>query len=268
MPARVTRSYVDGPYGQMHVRSAGLPSSKPTLVCFHMSPMSSRTFARFLAEMGEDRRAIAIDTPGFGMSDGPPAPPSIHDYAAAMIAAMDALGVSGPADLMGYHTGLMIAAEIAADWPARARRLLLISAPIFDADDRAQLRAQYAPQSPALDGSHLVERWRSFVHHHLNEGATLEDIADAFPERLLGRANAWWGHRAAFDHAPDMRLGEIEHPILVINPGDDLTDYTRRAGVLLRNGSIVERPAWGHGFLDAHTAEAAALARAFLDADG
>jgi hypothetical protein len=52
---------------------------------------------------------------------------------------------------------------------------------------------------------------------------------------------------------------------MIINPGDDLQAFTPRAAELLINGRIVDMPQWGHGFLDASTADAAALARAFLD---
>lgn len=263
------RVYCDGPFGQMHARVAGTASDdRPTLVCFHMSPMSSRTFERFLdAVAATDRHAIAIDTPGFGMSDGPDAPPEIADYARAMLSAIDALAGAGPVDLMGYHTGSMIALDLAASHPARVRRVVCISTPIFTEADRAALSAHYAPEPPALDGSHLVTRWNSFLHYHLGRGTDLDAVADAFPERLLGRANGWWGHRAAFRYAADLRLPEVAQPILVINPADDLHEYTLRAAPLLRNGTIVERPEWGHGFLDASTADAVDLVGSFLSAD-
>jgi hypothetical protein len=35
----------------------------------------------------------------------------------------------------------------------------------------------------------------------------------------------------------------------------------------LKNGRLLELPDWGHGFIDLHTAEAAALIRPFLDDD-
>jgi hypothetical protein len=58
----------------------------------------------------------------------------------------------------------------------------------------------------------------------------------------------------------------VRQPILILNPGDDLDVQTRRAQGLASNSRILELPGWGHGFLDAHTEEAATLARAFLDA--
>ncbi len=257
------RLYVDGPFGQIHLRCAG--SGQIPLFCFHMSPMSGRIYERFIDYVGRTRLAVAADTPGFGMSDAPPAPPRIADYARAMIAAFEAMSIEGPIDLMGYHTGSMIAAEIAADRPELVRRLILVSAPIFTDREKEEMRNLYAPLKPALDGSHLLARWKGFVHHNLGRGLDLDQVADMFPDGLLGRNIAWWGHRAAFDYAGDLRLPEISQPILLLNPNDDLQEQTRRAPALMRNGRLIELPDWGHGFLDGFTQQAGALAASFLD---
>lgn len=261
------RTYVDGPFGQMHVRMARRARcSKPALVCFHMSPMSGRIYERFIDAVGRERTAAAIDTPGFGMSDPPTALPSIGDYSRAMAAAIQALDLGQSVDLMGYHTGSMIAADLAADRPGLVRRLVLVSAPIFTDAERAEMRRLYQPVPPSLDGTHLVQRWRGFVHHNLGRGLSLEDVADMFPDGLLGRNRAWWGHHAAFSFAPDMRLPEVRQPVLLISPGDDLASYSRRAPPLMSNGRLVELPGWGHGFLDGFTGDAAKLVQSFLDA--
>lgn len=263
--AAVRRRYVDGPFGQMHLRMAGEPSEKPPLFCFHMSPMSGRIFANFIGEMGQDRLAVAVDTPGFGMSDTPADMPEIADYARAMAAVIDALGIDGPVDIMGYHTGSLISCDLARLRPEQIRRLILVSAPLLTDAERAEMRELYKPVSPSLDGEHLMKRWRGFVHHNLGRGVDLDGVADMFPDGLLGRNKAWWGHRAAFNHQPDMGLPDVKQPVIIINPGDDLQQFTPRARELLVNGRIIDKPEWAHGFLDGFTAEAAALAREFLD---
>jgi pimeloyl-ACP methyl ester carboxylesterase len=262
------RAYVDGPFGQMHARMAGsLSGPAPVLACFHMSPMSSHTYDRFAERLAASGRGVvALDTPGFGMSDAPPEAPAIADYARASLAAIDALGIEGPVDLMGYHTGSMIACEIAATHPQRVRRLVLVAAPIFTDEERAAMIAHYTEEPVTADGAHLLKIWRGFHHHFSIAGAPLAQIANAFPERLLGRDTAWWGHAAAFGFAPDMRLPEIAQAVLVLQPGDDLEAETRRAAPLLRHGRIAELPNWGHGFLDLHTDAAARLVESFLDA--
>ncbi|KKW90711.1 alpha/beta fold hydrolase [Sphingobium chungbukense] len=264
----VRRAYVDGPYGQMHVRVAGVRGERPPLICFHMSPMSGRIYQRFLEVLERrGRMGIAIDTPGFGMSDPPPAPPGIADYSRAMQAAIATLGLAGPVDLMGYHTGSMIAADLAADRPDLVRRLVCVSAPIFTADELIEMQRLYARHEPAVDGSHLLRRWHGFVRWNLGRGLTIEELNDMFPEGLLAGNREWWGHNAAFSFRSDMRLDEVAQPVLVLNTDDDLTEQSRRAPKLMRNGRVVELPHWGHGFLDGFPEQAADLVMSFLDAD-
>ena len=265
----VRRSYVNGLYGQMHLRIAGPgDSGKPPLICFHMSPMTGRIYERFIGRFAAQtgRMAVAVDTPGFGQSDAPPAPPSIADYSDAMRSAITALGMGGPVDLIGYHTGSMIAANLAADHPELVRRVICIAAPMFTDSEKEAMHRLYPPLKPSLDGSHLMARWHSFVHHNLGRGLTLDDVADAFPDGLLGRNIAWWGHNAAFDFAYDLRLPQVAQPVLVLSPGDDLQNESRRAPDVLRNGRLVELPAWGHGFFDGFTDDAVALVASFLEA--
>jgi pimeloyl-ACP methyl ester carboxylesterase len=198
MTAKVQRSYVDGRQGQMHVRVANPEGGRRApLVCIHMSPMTGRVFERFLAAMGRDRMAVAFDTPGFGMSDPPPAPPRIEEYAADILSGLDSLGVEGPCDLMGYHTGSLISVAMAEHAPARVRRVIMISAPIFSTDERRTFHEYYAHRTPQADGSHLVARWKGFLYHHLRPGTTIEQAADVFRDALMGGQNEWWGHRAA-----------------------------------------------------------------------
>jgi pimeloyl-ACP methyl ester carboxylesterase len=126
------RMYVDCRYGQLHLRSAfasngGFDELTP-LVCLHQSPMSSRVFEGFLRLMGNDRSAYAPDTPGFGASDAPASQPGVADYAAAIGDALDHLRLR-KVDLLGYHDGSSIAAELATTRPEQVRRVVMIGTP-------------------------------------------------------------------------------------------------------------------------------------------
>ena len=137
-PTQVRRRYIDGSYGQIHIRIAAPEpeAGRVPLLCFHMSPNSSRIYQTFLGHMGTDRLAVAPDTPGFGESDPPPSQPSISEYAAAMTEVMDALGLD-QVDVMGYHTGSETCVELALQQPDRVRKLVLTSAPIFSDEELA-----------------------------------------------------------------------------------------------------------------------------------
>ena len=261
------RGYVDGRVGQIHYRIAQPTggSTRPPLICFHMSPNSGRIYENFIADMGADRIAVAPDTPGFGDSDPPPEAPGIEDYAAAMGDLIDAFGFD-TVDVMGFHTGSETSVEIALQRPDQIRRLVLVSAPIFTDEELPQFRDHYAKRDISDDGSHLAAKWRGHQVWAM-DGIKLDDIAYQFADAVRRPDISWWGHSAAFSYAFADHLYEVAQPILVLNPEDDLHKQTLRAEGLMRNGRIHELPGWSHGFLDLRTAETAGIVRAFLDAD-
>jgi pimeloyl-ACP methyl ester carboxylesterase len=266
--APVRREYVDGRFGQLHLRIAvppapGAERGRPVL-CFHLSPVSGAIYESLLGELGRDRIAVAPDTPGYGASDPPPAPPQIADYAAAMGELMDALGLA-EVDCVGMHTGSKIALELALQRPEAIRHLVLISTPVYTDDELAQMRRDFAPMHFHDDGRHLAEYWRALTEWR-GPGQSNEDLMRYYPDHLRGGAHRHWGHRAAFDYSYPEHLPQAQQPILVLNNADDLQRYTPRAMRYIRHGRLLERPDWGHGFLDRHTAEFAAILRQFFAA--
>ena len=262
----VRRGYVDGRFGQIHYRiAAPATASRRPLLLFHMSPYSSAIYERFAAEIGRDRAAIAVDTPGFGASDPPPSPPEIADYAAAMGDVMDALDLKD-VDLMGYHTGAKIALEVALQRPSQVHRIVMVSATVFTPEELAEHQRMYGPEEVSDDGSHFVKWWKAAQRWRM-DGVTNEDLAERFAQRMQRPAISWWGHRAAFNYLVADALPRVKQPILVLNPDDDLVAFTPRAKPYLqpRDSRIHDLPGWSHGFLDLKTAEAAAIVRQFLD---
>lgn len=262
----IKRHYVDIGHGQMHLRCAHSEApTKPTLFCFHMSPNSGRVFETLMDRFAIDRKIIAPDTPGFGMSDPPKSAPEIQDYAQAMLSLMDHLGIHEPVDVMGYHTGSMIAAELARSAPDRIRRIIMISAPIFTAEERTQFKEHYKHRTANRDGTHLVEFWKETLYWYEQGNGGLADVARYFPDSLLGGETDWWGHNAAFNYDLDQAILNIQQPLLVINPDDDLYEYSLRAVPLIRHGRMHHATEWGHCFLDHKTADAIKLLRSHLD---
>lgn len=264
-PAKIRRSYVNGPYGQIHLRISGAGRAKRPLVCFHPSLFSGAMYEAWLGEMGKDRFVVAPDTPGYGMSDHPPAAPSIRDYADAMEEVLDALDLP-EVDLMGYHGGAKIAAELARMRPRRVKHLVLVSAPVYTPEELAQQRTDRAAPDPTEDGSHLLAQWRTLWQFR-GPGQTADTMMRYFPEVLRGGARRDWGAAAALSYAYPGVIDQVKAPILVLNPNDDLTAFTPRILGHLSNGRVLDLPQWGYGFLDAHTGAAAQFLRPFLDED-
>src|SRR5581483_5648723 len=86
--SRIRRGYFECRYGQLHVHNSipsggGFEEGTP-LLCLHDSPLSGRSFARFLAVAGARRSVFAPDLPGFGDSDPPPGAAGVAEHAAAV----------------------------------------------------------------------------------------------------------------------------------------------------------------------------------------
>jgi pimeloyl-ACP methyl ester carboxylesterase len=260
----IRRAFLDGPYGQLHYRivKPANPARVP-LVCFHMSPNSGRIWEALLAEMGRDRIAAAPDTPGFGESDAPSAPPEIADYARTMAGFIEKLGLR-QVDLIGYHTGSMTVIELALQRPDLVRRIVQVSSPIFTKEEVARHRALYAPPAIEPDGAHLVKKWRHMLPFY-GPKAPLAVVARNFAEGLRGGPVSHWGHRAAFNYDLAAALPRCDKPILVLNPNDDLWEQTPRARSLMKNGRIHDIPDHSHGFIDTITADVGRWLRDFLD---
>ena len=64
----IRRAYADTPYGQLHYRHAG--EGEPLLL-IHQTATSSYAYEPVMAYLASSCRVIAVDTPGYGMSDYP-----------------------------------------------------------------------------------------------------------------------------------------------------------------------------------------------------
>ena len=76
--AGLRRHYIDYDGGQLHYRRAEPPpgvARRVPVVCLHQTPTSSLEFEPLMRELASDRVVVALDTPGYGGSGGPPAPP-------------------------------------------------------------------------------------------------------------------------------------------------------------------------------------------------
>ena len=266
--AQLRRQFIDGEHGQIHVRIASCETPQhPPLYCLHMSPKSGRSFEKFMSMACDDRTIVAPDYPGYGESTRPPEYPlvTIEDYAHSVWQTANALGHT-QIDLLGYHTGSEVGAEVARQHPELVNHIVMVSAPIFTEAELTQLHGAYAPIPLDEEGTRFKIMWDRIVQHR-GPGMTLEMMATALAENLRGGEAYEWGHRAAFNYAPRYPevIRSLPHQITVLNPGDDLQIESRRAADLLQNGRLVECPHWGHGFFDAHTEDAAATIKKALE---
>ncbi len=132
----------------------------PPVGLLHASPRSAVALLRLGAALAGRFTVYAFDTPGFGWSAPLALPrPDATDFAAALMATCDALGI-GRLALYGSHTGAAIAVAAALGWPERVTALALDGYALFQpAEAAACLGGYLAPFRPHWDGSHLAWLW-------------------------------------------------------------------------------------------------------------
>ena len=217
MPS-IRRAFVDVSVGQLHYAECG-DAAAPAILLLHQTPRSWREYRAVLPLLGEQYRAIAIDTPGFGDSaplvsaDGALA--GIEAWARAAVELLDALAIER-AHVVGHHTGGVIAVELAAAQPARVRSLVLSSTPYIDAKAREARRGRPVVDAvePQADGSHLTALWQGRRSFYPPERPDLLEafVADAL--RVSGDVAA--GHHAVAAYRMEDRIGRVAQPTLLI----------------------------------------------------
>ena len=96
---------------------------RPVLL-LHGWGTTAELFAPIFDGLAGGRRLIAPDLPGFGGTQPPAAPWSVHDYSEWVVALLDRLGVT-QCDVIGHSNGGRIGIVLAAEHPDRVRRLVL-----------------------------------------------------------------------------------------------------------------------------------------------
>lgn len=218
------RTYIDGPWGQIHVRVDGPGAADPpTVVLLHQMVWSSLQFERvqpLLAEYGI--RSIAVDLPGYGLSDGPSHVPTAAEYGDALLPVLDHFDLT-KAILHGNHTGATIIAAFADTHPERVARLILQGPPIFDSETRAALLAEKPfDQTPRPDGGHLLARWQQ-ANNSFGANTSLASRHRSVMEFFTAGPREWYAHDAVFryDLAPVIERLPVSALILT-NSGDSL----------------------------------------------
>ncbi|MDQ4118637.1 MAG: alpha/beta fold hydrolase [Actinomycetota bacterium] len=205
--------FTDTRHGQVHYVEHG--AGEP-VVLLHQTPRSWDEYRDVLPLLGADRRAIAMDTLGFGASDRPDEPWTIELFAAGVLDLCDGLGLDRVA-VVGHHTGGVIAVEVAATAPERVHGLVLSGTPFVDAHRRRRVAASRPPIDhvvPAADGSHLAQLWANRAGFYPPDRPDLLErlVRDALA--VLDRVEE--GHLAVNDYRMEERIGLVRAPTLAL----------------------------------------------------
>jgi pimeloyl-ACP methyl ester carboxylesterase len=110
--------------GGLRTRCLVRGSGPPALV-LHGWGASIETVLPIVGCLQDVARVYALDLPGFGESEPPPAPWGVEEYQAFVASFMDALGI-GRASIVGHSNGGRIAIRMASTEPQRVARLVLV----------------------------------------------------------------------------------------------------------------------------------------------
>ena len=250
MQNMIRRGYFDGPRGQIHYRCCGPESGEPLLL-LHQSPLSSAQFTAVLPLLGEQGfSALALDLPGFGMSDPDPDPNSLAQYAAIIPAAFVMRGWTN-AHIVGHHTGAVIGAVFAVDAPQCLRRLVLNGFPLLSDAERQHFKSFYfGPKDPMADGSHLLTAWQNRLRStpgwqdlHLMNRYTIEG--------LVSGDHNWKAFPLIIEADLTAMLQAIRVPTLLLtNTGEDLFAATHRCHALRPDFAFAQLAGGTHDIVD------------------
>lgn len=260
---RTRHGYADTPLGQLHYAEAG---EGRTVLLLHQTPRSSDEFAELLPVLATDRRAVAMDMYGFGLSAKPDGPQSIELYADGALALLDALGVVS-FDVLGHHTGAYVAAEVAARAPDRVGALVQSGAGFADAAYRSA-RPHEVDLAPTVDdGSHLAVLWEGRRPFY---PPARPDLLNRFVrDALAPGVDPHEGHVACRRYVQEDRIGLVACPVLVLAQTADPHSYPRTADLVAAFASaraveVVEIAGGTVAAMEEHAAQIGDAVRTFL----
>ena len=265
------RSYVTHDWGQIHVLTSQpeAPGNLTPLVCFAPNPYSGNYYRMFMEALGSDRTMLALDYPGIGQSDTYPGELDMSTLANIMADSLTSLGWGpyggGPVDLCGYHTGTMLATELAVTYPQLVRRIVLMGIPYYDAAGRQERFDRLGQVKPWPDSFAAVAQDWIFAVEMRNEKVSLERAFGNY----LESAGAWQGkariYGAVFQYPAEERAPLLTQPTLVLNPHGNLKEPSRAYAELIDGATLIELPDLKYGIFDAAPEVLASHARPFLN---
>jgi pimeloyl-ACP methyl ester carboxylesterase len=270
------RRFADLPHGQMHYREGG--AGRVPLIMLHGAAANASSLSPLAETLAAARAVVVPDMPGCGDSDAlPNEQPAIGDFAAALIAFLDAVRIER-CDLHGAHLGARIATEAAIHHPARVRRVILDGVGFYDDAARAEMIARVAPAMvPDAAGDYMhtahamcrdyFRYFPWFARDAAHRRDTPEPSATAIHVKLMEvlRNGTTYprAYHAALRYRMEDALPQLRHPtLLAFARTDNVFAQRHRAAALLPAARMAETP----GFAD--PAATAAIFAGFLDATG
>jgi 2-hydroxy-6-oxonona-2,4-dienedioate hydrolase len=201
----------------------------PVLVLIHGLLISSRYMVPTAAQLGQTYPVYALDLPGFGKSGDPAHVLTLEELSDVIVAWLDVMHLP-QAIFLGNSLGAQILIDLAARYPERVDRLILIG-PTVDPQARtvvqqaSRLLIDFVYEKPSLFYHLLIDCWRA------------------------GIWRTWQTFQYALQDYTEEKLSAIQAPTLVVRGDRDLVAPQRwleRITAQLPNGRFYVIPKGPH----------------------
>lgn len=249
----IRRQFVRVGDRNVHYRVAG---AGPVVVLIHPSPYNGAYWTDAMRRWGRKFTCIALDSPGFGLSDPLPRDDmTVDGMTFATAEAIHALGIRSCA-VVGSHTGAAIALELGVAEPSLVTGMVLEAVPAFSEEEKAEwfTHSYFSPLKVSEYGEHLTwawtrardaDRWFPWIqrkpekmYNPVPSSATKihGDVADYF---LCADHYIPAYRSAVFYDKAATSLAALAVPVLVTaNSGDVMVAHLDRLGTLKRGQRI------------------------------
>ena len=277
----ITRHFIDvagadGAPRRVHYRRAG---AGPALLMVHQSPRSSAEYTALIERWSAHFTCIAPDTPGFGQSAPLSGTPEIDDFADAVAALLDALGIARTA-AYGFHSGGIILLAALRRHPQRLSAVAVGGYAIWTPAEMANFGEHYLPPFvPSAYGEHVTWLWNRILEQSwyfpwfdVRDAARLPGAhddpvrVDAVVREMLDAGDAYRaGYGAVLRASRDVPPPDAVTPPVLITAydGDPLQAHIDRLGPLPAHwtahkvATAADHEAASFDFLRGHAADAA-----------
>jgi 3-oxoadipate enol-lactonase len=238
----------DGVIGGTHYRRSGAGRS---VILIHGVGADLGMWEPVALRLDRDHDVLRYDMQGHGVSDKPPGPYRLDDFAEQLRRLADALGLATFA-LAGFSMGGLVAQAFALAVPARVERLVLLNT-VFDRSpqERAAVEARVRE---VVNGGHAagiaaaLERWFTPAFR-----TSRPEAVDAIRRRMetndLPAYAAAYGLFATADQALAARISDIAVPTTVVTGAEDQRSTAAMARAMvarLPRGNCVIIPGQRH----------------------
>lgn len=250
------KTYLGQTGAQIHVRSCG--SGDTPLLCLPPAPHTGLFFETVMRALAYPVQAI--DYPGYGGSDPLGEAASLTNSLAAYAQHLTDTLTEPRYHLFGFHTGNLVAAEMALLAPDRIDQIIMVDIPFFTPDVQKTYAAKLPKDSLPVPVEAGFSKAVTGRHGSISEARAFA----LWVESLRSGERSTEAFRGAFAYDCAGQFSKLDRPVHVIATQSGLLDPTRKAAECLPQAHLSERLDMQAPVMEANTQELADAIREIL----